>query len=84
MLTTLDNPFNPFTEFDDWPTFDEENEYFTCNLLDRLTFSSKDLSDEENQQLLNMQILDIVENDETSNYIRVLRSTKIRPKRNEK
>ena len=78
MLTTLDNPFNPFIQFSDWKRFDEDHNYYTCSLLDRLTFTSKDLSDEENFQLLNIQIADIVNDDETANYMMVRQDTKIR------
>ena len=78
MLTTIDNPFNPFNQFDEWKKFDEDHNYYTCSLLDRLTFTSKDLSDEENFQLLNIQIADIVNDDETANYMMVRQDTKIR------
>ena len=30
VLTTIDNPCNPFTNFDDWYTFDRDHCYFTC------------------------------------------------------
>lgn len=40
MLTTIDNPFNPFTNFDDWFAFDLEKGYNTCSYLDRMTFDS--------------------------------------------
>ena len=29
MLTTIDNPFNPFTNFDDWYAFDTSKGYNT-------------------------------------------------------
>ena len=54
MLTTVDNPFNPFTQFDDWLHFDESKGYFTCAYLARIAKTSDDLSDsEQNLAILN-------------------------------
>lgn len=48
-LTTSDNPFDPFEEFDDWFNFDViENNYNSCSLLSRLAFTSEGLSEKEN------------------------------------
>lgn len=33
MLTTKDNPFNPFTQFREWFLFDVKNHYNTCSLI---------------------------------------------------
>ena len=45
MLTTIDNPFDPFTQWNDWFAFDVFKGYNTCGLIDRLSFSSEELSD---------------------------------------
>jgi hypothetical protein len=45
MLTTVDNPYDPFTQFDEWLTFDESSGYYTTQYLARLTLSSGDLSE---------------------------------------
>lgn len=45
MLTTVDNPFNPFTQFDEWYAFDESMGYHTCSYLARITKSSYELSE---------------------------------------
>ena len=31
MLTTSDNPYNPFTQFDEWQMFDSLQGYNTCS-----------------------------------------------------
>lgn len=36
MLTTKDNPYDPFTQFNDWYNFDCEKGYFSYNYLDRI------------------------------------------------
>ena len=45
MLTTIDNPWNPFSHFDEWYVFDETSGYHTTALLARVTISSEELSD---------------------------------------
>ena len=35
-ITTNDNPFDFFTQFDDWYLFDESKGYHTCSLVARV------------------------------------------------
>lgn len=37
MITTSDNPFNPFTQWDDWYFYDLSQGYNTCERLARLS-----------------------------------------------
>ena len=43
-LTTLDNPFDPSTEFQEWYAFDRLMGYNTVELLARRTFTSPNIS----------------------------------------
>ena len=61
MLTTVDNPYDPFTEFDSWRAYDEQVGYFTCSLLARIALTSKELSDEENEKAIDEAMFDIIE-----------------------
>lgn len=45
MLTTIDNPFSPFTQFEEWFSFDESKGYHTCSYLARITKGSYELSE---------------------------------------
>lgn len=45
MLTTIDNPFNPFTDFEKWLAFDREKGYYTCEYLDRITEIDIEMTD---------------------------------------
>ena len=49
MITTIDNPYDPFTQFEDWKGFDEHKGYYTCEYLARIAVTSPDLSDAENE-----------------------------------
>jgi len=60
MLTTIDNPFNPFTQFDEWYAYDTEKGYHTCNYLSRVAKVSDDLSDDEEASEISRAIDEIV------------------------
>lgn len=45
MLTTVDNPYSPFTHFDEWHAWDMASGYYTIEFLARIVVTSDDLSD---------------------------------------
>jgi hypothetical protein len=45
MLTTVDNPFNPVTHYQEWYQWDVANGYHTTALLGRVVRSSHELSE---------------------------------------
>ena len=61
MLTTIDNPFDPFEEWDDWYAFDEEKGYCTSGLVARITKTSNELRDEDQNDAVNEAIDEIIE-----------------------
>ena len=44
MLTTIDNPFDPFDQFDEWYAFDTQKGYNTCAYVASLAYTSQELS----------------------------------------
>lgn len=60
MLTTIDNPFDPFTKFDEWKVFDERKGYYTCEYLARIAKTSNELSDVDEELIINNAIDEIV------------------------
>lgn len=60
-VTTTDNPFNPFTEWDEWYFYDLSKGYSTCERLDRLSNTSSQLSDELNNEELEQAIDQLIE-----------------------
>lgn len=48
MITTIDNPFNPFTNFKEWFAFDTQMGYNTASYLARIAKTSEELSENDN------------------------------------
>ena len=61
MLSTIDNPFNPFTQWDEWRRYDEDKHYHTCAYLARIAKTSDDLSDVDYNKEIENAIQEIVE-----------------------
>lgn len=61
MLTTVDNPFDPFTEWQAWYTFDEGHGYHSTALLARVVRSSDELSEADQSQAIEDGIDEIVD-----------------------
>lgn len=47
MLTTFDNPYNPFDDFTLWLMYDKEQGYDTCERLARIAKLTDDMSQDE-------------------------------------
>lgn len=71
-LTTRDNPYDPFEQFDSWFAFDISHGYNSCGLLARIAKTSDQLSDRENEQEIEEAIDWILKNDLTLNYDKVV------------
>lgn len=51
-LTSIDNPYNPFTKFDDWFQFDSFKGYNTCNYIARIAIYSSAMSESEKDRAI--------------------------------
>lgn len=71
LLSTEDNPFNPFTEFDQWKAWDEQSGYYTLNYLARIIITSDELSELDQSQAYDLAIEEILTENITGNYIKV-------------
>lgn len=47
MLTTFDNPFNPFVDFRSWYMYDCEMQHNTCGRLARLVDVNSEMTEKE-------------------------------------
>lgn len=71
MITTVDNPFDPFKQFDSWFLFDVEKKHNSCELLGRIARTSDQLSDEENDVEIERAIDEIIKYDLENKYKKV-------------
>jgi len=71
MLTTFDNPYNPFEQFNSWFLFDVEKGYNTCSYLGRIARTSDQLSEEENELEIERAIDEIIKYDFRNIYKKV-------------
>jgi hypothetical protein len=73
MLTTIDNPWDPFTHFREWFAFDTQHGYHTSAFLARVVRSSHDLSQADQDQAIEQAIDEIVKLNLLGVYKKVIR-----------
>ena len=73
MLSTSDNPYNPFTQFREWYAFDVANGYNTCSYLARVCELSENVCDRETRLSINDAIEEALMFNLTGNRIAVER-----------
>lgn len=75
MLTTVDNPHNPFDDFDSWLMFDIEKGYDTCGRLMRLATITEDMSDKEVSDEVDRAMNRLIQADPLDIFKKVTRKT---------
>ena len=74
MLTTVDNPFDPFTRFDEWFAFDESMGYGTSSFLDRVAMVSDELSEPDAARAIQEAIDEIIRENVSGMWRKVSRN----------
>lgn len=72
MLTTIDNPYNPKTHYDEWKTWDEDNGHYTEEYVARLLEMEDDFDVDDVikiDTLLDKVYQDILEHDVIGVYM---------------
>ena len=72
MLTTFDNPYNPFEQFDSWFLFDVEKGYNSCAYLGRIAKVSNEFTEDETNQEIERAIDEIIKYDFMNIYRKVM------------
>lgn len=71
MLTTFDNPYNPYDNFDSWYMYDTDKGYNTSAYLSRIAFTSDQLSPAENNAEIERAIDEIIKYDFRNIYKKI-------------
>ena len=70
-LTTFDNPYDPFKQFNSWFLFDIEKGYNSCGYLARIARTTDQMSDTENEEEIERAIDEIIQYDFMNIYKKV-------------
>lgn len=73
MLTTEDNPYDPFDDFDNWYRFDIQKGYDSCGYLARVAHTSDAFPPSDNDAIIEAAMDEIVELNLTGNYKKLVR-----------
>jgi len=71
MLSTSDNPYDPFTHYDEWFAFDERMGYHTPSFLARVVVTSDELSETDQELAIEEAIDEIVERNVLGLYVKL-------------
>ena len=77
MLTTVDNPYNPFDNFNDWYRFDQDHHHYCCERLAEKVGDLPDSNEVEKIKITESAIDYIVANDMLNKYQKVQRLCEI-------
>jgi hypothetical protein len=75
MLSTIDNPYSPFTQFNEWLAFDSQKGHGTLSLLARVAVVSLDTSEAELERSIDDAIDEIVRENVSGVHIKVTQET---------
>lgn len=79
MLTTVDNPFDPFDDYDEWFAFDSRAGHHTPSFLARITVTSDELSEADQLFAIEQAIDEIVFENVNGLYRKVTREIEDSP-----
>ena len=71
MLSTIDNPFNPFEDYSSWLMFDKEKGYDSAERLMRIAKITDDMTQKEENEEIERAIDEIIKYDILNVYIKV-------------
>ena len=71
MLSTIDNPYDPFDDFKNWFLFDVQHGYNSCAYLARIAKTSDQFTEKENFEEIEKAIDEIIELDFMNVYVKL-------------
>lgn len=76
-LTTVDNPYDPADDFDNWYQFDMSKGYSSCCYLSRIAETNDSMSDEEQLHEIDRAIDEIIRYDFMNIYRKIKKTVEI-------
>ena len=76
-LTTIDNPYDPFEQFESWFLFDTEKGYNSCSYLARIAQTTDDMTEIEKNIEIERAIDEIIMYDFTNMRKKIKRNENI-------
>lgn len=70
-VTTLDNPYDYFTQFEQWYNFDTSKGYNTCAYVARICNASNAMSDSDYEDEVERAVDEIIRMNLTGNYRKI-------------
>lgn len=77
MLSTIDNPWNPYTNWDEWFAYDTAAGYHSCSFLARVCNFSDEVSEADQDRAIQLAIDEIVRENVLGIYIKVTKDTDV-------
>ena len=71
MLSTIDNPYDPFDDFNNWFMFDVQKGYNSCAYLARVAQTSDQFTEKETIEEIERAIDEIIEHDFMNVYVKL-------------
>lgn len=72
-ITTIDNPFDPFKDFNDWFQFDIEKGYYSCSKIARIAENIENAEEKQEDELLEEAIDRLIEIDPLDLYRKLVK-----------
>lgn len=79
MVTTIDNPYDPFDQWALWFAFDTAHGYHTSSLLDRVVRTSDELSPTDQDLAIEEAVDEIVRENVLGIYRKVVKGSPLAP-----
>ena len=68
LLTTVDNPYNPHTDYYNWFIWDTAHHYNTLQKISTESYDDDSMSDEEHDEMYDLIMNEIINNDDLGIY----------------
>lgn len=83
-VTTMDNPYDYFTQFDDWYAFDTQKGYNTCAYMARIAMASNEMSERDYIEAVNDAVEEILRLNVLGIYKKVVENDSVDESEDEK